>query len=152
MAANEGTYPVDPATLVGQVRLWIGDTDATNVADGKGTFMWVSDQEIEGYLGLKANSPGRAAIQILRLVAMTPALQYKKWSSADLSVDGATITRALRDLIADIEKSLDSEDGVAGSDFAKLVDTGPAVAQRALLPRNPILVNGIALDPTLPIV
>lgn len=145
---NQGVVPPDFSTAVGKVRLLIQDTNPTETSNGRGTFLWQSDEEIEALLELKG-SPERVAIFILRQVAMTPAMQLKKWSSADLSVDGPAITRALRDLIRDLEDSLDDEDAVGVSEFAMIVPTGASVAQPALLPKA-IEIGGVPLDPTLP--
>lgn len=149
-AVNQGISPIDASSPVGQVRLLTGDTDATDVGvNGRGEYMWMSDAEIEGYITLHG-SPQRAAVFILRLVAMTPAMQYKRWSSADLSVDGPAITSALRALIADIEKTIDAGAAAEVADFVGIVATGAAVSQPALLPRREILWAGEPLDPTLP--
>lgn len=148
---NQGKVPLDAESLVGQVRLLTGDTDAKNVTGPVGEYLWMSDAEIQGYLRLYGESPQRAAIFILRMVAMTPAMQYKKWSSADLSVDGPAITAALRALIADIEKSLDSDAAGEVADFIGIVPTGAAVSQPALLPADPRQWRGVDLDPGLPL-
>lgn len=147
--ANRGVYPPVFTTSVGRVRLLTSDTDATNIADGQGDYIWSSDEEITALIEL-TGSPERAALRILRLVAMTPAMKLKKWSSADLSVDGAAISRALRDLINDIEKSLDGADEEAASEFVAVVPTGPAMGQPALYPTTVPQYDGKDLDPTLP--
>lgn len=149
--ANSGIAPPQFETEVGQVRLLTSDTDASDIVDGIGNYIWASDDEITAYVAL-TGSPQRAALRILRLVAMTPAMQYKKWSSADLSVDGPAITRALRDLINDIEKSLNGDDESESSGFFAVLDTGPAMGQPALFPESPLSYRGVPLDPTLPFV
>ena len=148
MAANMGIAPPDYTTEIGQVRLATSDTDASNIASGQGEYVWSSDAEITALIAM-TGSPQRAALRILRLVAMTPAMQYKKWSSADLAVDGPAITRALRELINDIEKSLNSADDAAASAIFQIVPTGGGVAQPAFLP-DAIEYNGREIDPTLP--
>ncbi|MDF2915909.1 MAG: hypothetical protein K0S70_126 [Microbacterium sp.] len=148
---NQGAVPIDTTSLVGQVRLLTGDTDAKNVTGPVGEYVWMSDSEISGYLSLHGDSPQRAAIFILRMVAMTPAMQYKKWSSADLSVDGPAITTALRALIADIEKSLDADAAGEVADFIGIAPTGAAVSQPALLTDHPLQWRGVDTDPTLPL-
>ena len=149
-SVNQGISPIDANSPVGRVRLLTGDTDAVDVSpSGRGEYMWMSDDEIEGHIALHG-SPQRAAIFILRMVAMTPAMQYKKWSSADLTVDGPAITSALRALIADIEKSLDADAASEVADLIGVVPTGASVSQPALLPRQDVMWNGEALDPTLP--
>jgi len=149
--ANQGIAPPDFATEVGQVRLLTSDTDASNISDSSGEYIWSSDAEITALIGL-TGSPSRAALRILRLVAMTPSMQYKKWSSADLSIDGPAITRALRDLINDIEKSLDGDAETEVAEFFAIINTGPAMGQPAFYPETPLSYRGVDLDPTLPFV
>jgi hypothetical protein len=148
---NLGLSPVDFSTPVGKVRLLIQDSEASNVEGGQGTYLWQSDKEIEALLGMKGGSPERVAIFILRQVAMTPAMQYKKWSSADLSVDGPAITAALRALINDLERSISLAEGDEVADFIGIVPTGAAVSQPALLPDDPYQYRGRDLDPGLPL-
>lgn len=143
--ANAGIAPPDFSTDVGRVRLLTSDTDASNISAGSGEYLWSSDAEITALIDL-TGTPERAAIRILRLVAMTPAMQLKKWSSADLSVDGAAITNALRALIKDIENGMGVADASALSEVAMIVPTGAAVAQPALYPG----AEGVDFDPTLP--
>lgn len=147
---NQGKSPIEPESLVGQVRVLISDDEAKNVSGGYGEYIWYSDAGIQTLLRLFDDSPGRAAIHILRLVAMTPAMQYKKWSSADLTVDGAAITAAINRVIDSIEKSLSAGDADQIADFIGIVPTGAAVSQPALLPRHDVLWAGEPLDPTLP--
>ena len=145
MTVNEGATPPDFDTEVGRVRLLTSDTDATPLTppvSGRGEYLWQGDIEIQALIDL-TGSPQHAALRILRLVAMTPALQYKKWSSADLSVDGAAITRALRELINDIERNLDSQTDAATSEYAALVNTGTALGQPALYPQQVPSLNGV---------
>ena len=155
MADNVGKYPVDYTSDVGKVRTLLSDDSPTNITgtppNQTGEYLFYGDDAIEALLGLKG-SPERTAIYIWRMIAITPALQYKKWSSADLSVDGPAITRAIRDIIKDIEAGLDLEDETAVSEYANLVNTGPAMSQPALFPRRVPTYNGTDLDPTLPLV
>lgn len=150
--ANKGIYPPDFDTEVGKVRLLIQDVDADNVNENEGTgeYLWQSDAEIEALLKIKGSGE-RAAIFILRQVAMSPAMQLKKWSSADLSVDGPSITRALRDVINDIEKSLSDGEAVDLSAFARLVPVGAPLPQPAFYPRTVPSIHDIPIDPTIPI-
>lgn len=92
----------------------MGDTDAANVAEGQGEYVWFSDDELGAFLALNNADPRRAAVAALRIVAMTPALKLRKWTSADLQVDGAAITTALLDLIEGIEKGIDKTDAASG--------------------------------------
>lgn len=101
--ANIGVAPVDPTTTVGQVRLLLGDTDATDVVNGRGTYLWYSDAEIAGLVMLYNGSPFRTTVRILRTIANSEAMKLKKWKSADLEIDGAGITMSLLSLADAIE-------------------------------------------------
>lgn len=101
--ANLGVAPVDPTNPVGQVRLLLGDTDATNVVNGRGEYLWYSDAEIAGLLTLYNGSPFRTTVRILRNIAGSQTLLLKKWKSADLEIDGAAITMSLLSLADAIE-------------------------------------------------
>lgn len=81
---------------------------------------------------------------------MTPAMQYKKWASADLSVDGAAISKALRDLINDIEKSLDGDSDQIASEYFAMVDTGTVMGQPAF--HRTLSYGGADVDTTIPII
>lgn len=144
--ANIGIAPPNYDTPVGQVRLLIQDTDASNISAGSGEYLWQSDDDIAAMIKARGSAQ-RAAIYILRMVAMTPSMQLKKWSSADLTVDGPAITRALREMIKDIEDGLNEEAGVTAAEVAMIVPTGAAISQPALYPG----AQGVDLDPTLPI-
>ena len=145
---NEGIAPPDYETPVGEVRSLTTDQDPEDVSNNTGSYFWHSDLQIRALLKQYDDSPKRVAIVILRQVAMTPAMQYKKWSSADLTVDGPAITRALRDLINDIEKSMGAADAEEVSTFFAIVPTGPAMAQPAF--HRDLSYGGRDIDTTLP--
>lgn len=157
--ANTGRYPADTTTDVGKIRVLTEDNDPSNIRvdpDNPGLqiadYFWHSDTELQTLIDVLGMSAERVSIRVLRMVAMTPAMQYKKWSSADLSVDGPAITRAIRDLINDIEKGLDGDAAVLAGEFSMIVNTGPAMGQPAFFPRRVPTYNGQPLDPTLPII
>lgn len=139
MAANEGHAPPDFASEVGQVRLLIGDTDPTGIVDETGTYLWYSDEEIESLISLRGGVD-RAAIHILRIVSMTPSMQLKKWSSADLAVDGPAITRALREVINDIEAGILTAATAAVADYFNIVYEPNGATVDALLGDDPLRV------------
>ena len=149
---NSGVAPPNFDTPVGKVRLLLGDT-SPHVADGEqtGEYLWYSDSEIESLLALYEGSPKRTAIYIWRLIAMTPAMQLKKWSSADLSVDGAAITRAIRETIRDIERSINADEDDEVSAIFSVIPTGAPLLQPALRQRDPIRYRGEETDPSVPL-
>lgn len=94
--ANTGVAPVDPESNVGKVRILLGDTDPTNVSEGRGTYLFFSDSEITAILGMYSNSPQLAAARCLETIAGSQALLLKSWSSDDLTVRGDAIAAELR--------------------------------------------------------
>jgi hypothetical protein len=120
--ANQGASPIDVDTDVGKVRLLIGDTDASAVSNGIGTYRWYSDAEITAMLTLMGRVQ-RVAVHILRAVAYSTALKLKKWTSADLAVDGEAITAALLSAADAIEKGLLTVDAEQGG-LVALAATG----------------------------
>lgn len=148
-----GHYPLDPTTDVGLVRTMTGDVDPSNIQgvspNQTADYYWNTDAEITALVTVNGGSAPRAAIYILRMVSLTPAMILKKWASADLSVDGARITEALTAAITAIRKDLDDATLLANSDFFEVVNTGPAVAQPSLYERYYPVTTGLT-DPTLP--
>lgn len=114
MTKNSGIAPPDLESPVGLIRLELGDTDPTDVdpATGLGTYLWYSDAELEAMLRLYGDNPRAVAVRILRNIAVSTALKLKKWSSADLSVDGAAITESLLKAAAALEDSMANESDV----------------------------------------
>lgn len=119
---NQGVAPLDYTTAVGQVRLLIGDTDpdAVDTNAGTGTYTFYADGEIEGLLSIYGADPRRTAAQMLRTIAITPALLLKKFQSADVMVDGPAVTEAL------LATAKAIEDGIVAqaADWVSIVRTG----------------------------
>lgn len=107
---NLGISPPDFSTPTGQTRALLGDTDAINVVAGVGEYVWYGDDALGGLLTVYSGNVRRAAAQALRTVASSQALLLKKWSSDDLSVDGASIAEALRKLAKDLDTQADTEE------------------------------------------
>jgi hypothetical protein len=95
--ANTGVAPVALDTNVGKVRVLLGDTDPTNVAEGQGTYLFFSDDELTAVLGMYSDSPQLAAARCLETIAGSQALLLKSWSSDDLMVNGDRIAKELRE-------------------------------------------------------
>lgn len=113
MAINQGAVPVDYSTPTGQVRALLGDTDAIDLVPpeaGQGSYAWYSDAAIGGLLTVYGGSARRASAQALRTVASSQALILKKFSTDDLSVDGAAIAEALRKLAKDLDEQANTDD------------------------------------------
>lgn len=125
---NEGAVPVDFASPVGRVRLLIGDTDADpltlDATSGTGTYVFFSDAEIEAFLTTRGGNTNRAAATILRAIAASQALKLKKWSSADLLVDGSAIANSLLAAARAFEQEADASDVAAGGEATFVRRTG----------------------------
>jgi hypothetical protein len=147
---STGVAPVNLSSDVGKVRLLVGDTDPINVASGQGEYFWYSDDELTTLLSIQG-TPQRTAIYVLRMVSLTPALQLKKWQSADLAVDGPAISTALAAIIRDIENGITATTEAEAADLFSVVNTGAPIAQPALYPQNIPEINGVPLDPTIPL-
>jgi hypothetical protein len=149
---NEGVAPPDLTSAVGQVRLALGDTDPTDVAAGVGSYYWFSDEEITALIAMNGTNtdPRLTAVYILRIIAVTPALILKKWSSADLNVDGPAITSAILRAAAAIEAGVLTNAQLLLSEYVNVVPTGAAVAQPAYVPDPYPTYGGKDVDPTLP--
>lgn len=126
ITANVGIAPPDFNTPVGQVRLLLGDTDPTDVGvnddNARGVYQWYSDAELLGLLTLYAQNVKRVAVRCLRMIAGSQSMLLKKWTSADLAVDGPAITTALLQAANEIEAS-DNFDEMANI-TAGLIPTG----------------------------
>lgn len=117
MTANTGIAPPDFSTAVGQVRLLVGDTDASDIAEGSGIYHWFSDDEVSAMIDLYNGSVKRAAIWILSQVAVSQSLLLKSWTSEDLAVRGDLITAAIEKTIARLAAEVQAEESLDDEDF-----------------------------------
>lgn len=123
---NLGTFPFDATSPVGKVRLLVGDTDPVQVQQSStGTYLWYSDSEIQALLGMFDENAARTAAHILRTIGLDEAMLLKKFSSADLTVDGPAIARTFFEAARNVDVLADRIDASvdAGGSFA-LVPTG----------------------------
>lgn len=81
-----GVAPPDFTDVVGQFRLLVGDTNATSVAAGQGTYALFSDEEINGYLLLESNLY-RAVAMGLTSLGNQAANEAESIKDYDLAVD-----------------------------------------------------------------
>ena len=117
---NEGVNPIDTATLAGQVRLLVGDTDPKPLdppQPGMGEYYWYSDTELEALAALHGNKPKRTAIWVLSQVAINQALMLRKWTSEDLQIDGPAIAAGIEKTLARLSKEAEAEDMTADEFF-----------------------------------
>lgn len=118
MADNEGIYPfvVDtPATALQQFRILTNDDSPVQIGAGTtGTYLFLSDASALGLLALYNDNPRLAAARQLETIAVSQALLLKVFTQDDLSVNGAALANALRQLAAQMRDEVvngDSEDG-----------------------------------------
>jgi hypothetical protein len=120
MAINQGVAPVDLGSNIGRVRVLLGDTDPTNVANNVGEYLFFSDAEIESILAMYEDNPKLAAARALETIAGSQALLLKSWSSDDLTVNGDRIAKELRETAKQLRaEAADWE----SSDFYSLIQT-----------------------------
>lgn len=84
--STTGVYPPDFSSTVGQFRLLIGDTNATNIVAPNGDYTFFGDAEIDGYLALEANIY-RAAGFAVNALATQAADQAQTIKDYDLQID-----------------------------------------------------------------
>lgn len=96
------TFTYDPTTSAGRVRLLIGDT----LGDGH----LFEDAEIDAFLSLGGDRVRLAAAQALEAIAANQVMVLKVMTLHDLSTDGASVARELRQQAASLRKQ--DEDGV----------------------------------------
>lgn len=108
--ANSGVSPVDYGTDVGKVRALLGDTEAENVVNGVGEYMYFGDDEINAFLTMYGDNVKLATARCMETISMSQALLLKSWSSDDLTVNGDRIAESLRRLAAQLrEEALQDE-------------------------------------------
>ena len=123
MAANIGISPPDFTTDVGRIRRAIGDTDATDVVSGSGTYLFFSDAELSS-LALDWVGHWRyAAAEAIDTIAATQVLLLKVFSANDLMVQGDRVGKALLQRAAVLRATEDKlNQSILNSGF-NIVDT-----------------------------
>jgi hypothetical protein len=81
-----GAYPLNPSTLVGQVRLNLGDSVATT-SNGAPTYAYFSDAEINAFLSVASDDVARATGLAYLQLAAKFAMQGKSIKTDDQSLD-----------------------------------------------------------------
>jgi hypothetical protein len=117
--------PIDYTTPVGQVRLLIADTNESALT--------LSNDQVEGYLGLYGadattstlSQTRRAAADALDAIATSEALVSKVIRTQDLSTDGAKLADALRKQAATLRAQADTADDDAAGGFLDVAEFSP---------------------------
>jgi hypothetical protein len=100
--ANLGVAPPDVTSDVGKIRVLLGDTDAQNIAQGIGEYIYFSDIELNAFLEMYGGNVKLATARCMETIAGSQVLLLKSWSSDDLSVNGDRITDSLRRVAAQL--------------------------------------------------
>lgn len=121
--ANSGASPVNFSSDTGKVRVLLGDTEAENVVDGVGDYMYFGDDEIGAFLTMYGENVKLASARAMETIASSQALLLKSWSSDDLSVNGDKIAESLRKLAAQLrEEALQEESSEYFNMIAMFID------------------------------
>lgn len=121
--ANSGVSPVNFSSDTGKVRVLLGDTEAENVVDGVGDYMYFGDDEIGAFLTMYGDNVKLASARAMETIASSQALLLKSWSSDDLSVNGDKIAESLRKLAAQLrEEALQEESSEYFNMIAMFID------------------------------
>lgn len=125
--ANPGAYPVDTATKVGQLRIFLGDVNSVPLdppITGQQDYTSFSDAQLQSYIDASGDNLTRAmAFAYLALASSYGASVEPEWQTDDLHVK--------EDGRADFYLSLankyfglaDAEDGTLVSDYVNIVPT-----------------------------
>ena len=109
------SFTYDVSTEIGKVRMLVGDKDETNIL--------FHDEEVSAYLELNEDNVRRAAAGMLETIASNETMVLKVVRLLDISTDGASVARSLREHAAQLRIEADladsAEDGGA-FDYAEL--------------------------------
>lgn len=93
---------------LGKVRLLIADLDEVAPI--------LTDEHIEGYLGLNAENIHRAAADALDAIATTESLLSKAIRTQDLQTDGPKVATDLRKRATQLRAKADADDAAAADE------------------------------------
>ena len=105
-------YPPDYASVVGQIRLLIPDTEQLeDLADPLASAAYIfSDAQIQAFATLYSNNVKRAAAQAKLVLATSEALINKVIRTADYTTDGAKLGAELRAQAKELQAEADKDD------------------------------------------
>jgi hypothetical protein len=142
MANNPGVYPLDPSTLVGQFRLYYGDTDSepfNPVQPGIQNYTELSDAEIEMFLAQGGGDVTRAIGHYYWRLAGEAAKESKSVKDYDLQVD---LTKRAAELRAIAQGYFDQADAADAEEAFFIVPTGRRCEPLAELAERPCGCRG----------
>ncbi len=116
-------YPPDYATVVGQIRLLIPDTEQlANPADPTLTAAYLfEDAQIQAFGTLYSNNVKRAAAQAKLVLATSEALINKVIKTYDLTTDGAKLGAELREQAKMLREEADNDEKYDSFDSFQVV-------------------------------
>ena len=118
-----GAYPLDPATLVGQLRAIVGDTTATPI-EGSPTLahyaIW-GDNDLAATLAYTRNDVYRAAGDLYRTLAAQYIQSGKSIKTDDLAIDTRTRGTDLLKVAQSFYDEAALADAAAGGDFFQII-------------------------------
>lgn len=119
-------FTADVSTPVGQVRLLITDMDPARP-------IFADDSAIQTFLTMNDMDVRLAAAQALDVMATNEAMTLKVITNMDLSTDGASVARAIREHARVLREQVENEPAI---DYAELAVNHFAV--REILAREAI--------------
>lgn len=143
---NPGAHPLDPESEVGVFRLLFGDSNSTPydpTEPGFQNYTFFSDAEIEGFLSLGGDGPGRISRAIgyayLQL-AGSAAMESTMVKDFDLTVDRTKRAADLRALAQFwFDRADDEDDHDGGGDIFDMFDLG---GEQDVIPEGTVPVFG----------
>lgn len=126
--ANPGAFPINSASAVGQVRLFVGDTNASELVppvDGSRSFDWFSDVALEQFLAAATGSVQRATgYAIMQLATGFAMKDGRPIKTDDLSVGASTRGNTLLGIAQAFFSEADAVD--ASADSSAFIIVAPA--------------------------
>lgn len=100
---------------IGKVRMIVGDKDEENIL--------FQDEEVQAYLTLNDDNVRRAAAEMLDTIASSETMVLKVVRTLDVSTDGASVARSLREHAAKLREEADKAeagDEAGAFDYAEM--------------------------------
>lgn len=106
---------IDYTEPIGQIRLLITDLSEDP------TEQLFSEQQLQAFLGMCADSVNRAAARALLVMAASEVMISKVIRTQDRSTDGAKVSAELRALAGVLAAAADAEDAAAAGSFFEVI-------------------------------
>lgn len=114
--ANTGLFPLDPTSDVGQVRLAIGDDEATNLVAPNGDYAYFSDAAITVALSLAGGGIARSCGVLVKQLALSLTIAGQSIGADGFSINTLGKGRDLLQVALSFERQADDEDARAERD------------------------------------